>query len=667
MWFKYKLAGKDFCWLVFRNSLLLCLIILFSLKLKCQSVKAQYFITWNNTNNADTAKLKALDQVCLDFYERSDPDSALKIANTMYSYASSRHLKFYMAKAFVRMAGAYQNKGDYAKKLACEQKALNLFREINSPEGIAACLTRIGNSYLYFGDNPLALDFYYKALKIYEKNQDKKRIAVLLVNIAHVQFQVGETDTAVAIIQRSIGVFKTANDSFYLAQLYPTLADMQYDLYHTDEAIAAATEAVRFSLKVKDQSTLARSYAILGKAYLDKKEYQLCEKHVEQALVLSNQLGDSNLVATTLMTQSDLQHALGNTAKAIVTGKKALGILSRSGIHAQCEVMALLISDWLTEQKRYEEALEMYKFHIREKEAKKMAEAKNAMVRQKLKYDYEKKKRTYQLAFEQELNAFRLEAEKQSNLRNLWLSISVAALVILLLIGFFAYRNFRQKSIIADQKNALLKQQLLISQMNPHFIFNSLNAVQNFIFKSESYQAGIYLKQFSELIRKILDFSTKNLISLRDEMDFLKNYLDLQQLRFGDKLTYELSVDRELDLDSVVSPVMLVQPFVENAIEHGIFYKEGKGHLAVRIFRHGDALIYEIEDNGIGLERARTNKINQAMGHKSMAMDLTKERLEVLKTQFKGHYAIEVKDKTPGQDGEAGVYVRITTPFILQS
>ncbi len=666
MWFKNKLIRVDLRFFVFQNSGLLLLIILLSQELKSQSLKADFFATWKNSSKADTLRLKALDQLCLDFYEKSNPDSALLIANTMYSFASAKHSKFFMAKALLRMAGAYQNKGDYEKKLEFEQKSLKLFKELNFVEGIAACFTRIGNSYLYFGENSRAIDFYYKALRIYEKNNDKKRIAVILVNIANVQFQIGEADTAVGIIQKCIKGFKMENDSFYLSQLFRTLAYMQYELYHTDEAIDAAKEAINLSFKAGDQSTLAQSYSILGKAYLDKKNYGLCKKNVDKAMYLSNSFGDSNLVATCLMTLSDLDHSLGNTGKAILTGKKALGILVRSGIHSQCEKISLLISDWLTEQKRYEEALEMYKFHVKERDAMKIASAKEAMAREKLKYDYEKKELTYQSTFEKKLQALQFQAERQSYIRNLWLTFSLAALVILLLFGFFAYRNFRQKTTIADQKNGLLRQQLLISQMNPHFIFNSLNAVQNFIFKSDSYQAGVYLKQFSELIRRILDFSTRDRISLRDEVDFLKNYLELQKLRFGDKLNYVLTLDPKLDVDMVVSPVMLVQPFIENAIEHGIFYKEGNGFLSVKIFQSVNSLIYEIEDDGIGLEGSRKIKNTHVMTHKSLAIELTKERLEVLRTQFKGNFEITVKDKVPDRDGSTGVYVKITTPFILQ-
>jgi LytS/YehU family sensor histidine kinase len=254
-------------------------------------------------------------------------------------------------------------------------------------------------------------------------------------------------------------------------------------------------------------------------------------------------------------------------------------------------------------------------------------------------------------------------SEKEANLRdqkkNIWILVVVSLLVILGLSAYFTYRHWRQKNIIADQKNRLLSEKLLVSQMNPHFIFNSLNAIQNFIFKQDHYLAGIYLKQFSELMRMILEFSRREYISLEEEYRFLVSYLDLQKLRFGGKLDYSIVIDERLDKESVLIPPMLGQPFAENAIEHGIFHMEGKGTLSIRIGLEGDILVYEVEDNGVGLAAARSWKRPQ---HKSLATDITRERLATLHLENPEKSDLEIIDKNSLPGMGSGVIVKFTIP-----
>jgi LytS/YehU family sensor histidine kinase len=276
-------------------------------------------------------------------------------------------------------------------------------------------------------------------------------------------------------------------------------------------------------------------------------------------------------------------------------------------------------------------------------------------------YKAEAEKRDLQLKAEADkrLMAARSEAERRDQKKNIWILVAISLLVILGLIGYFSYRHWRQKNIIADQKNKLLSEKLLISQMNPHFIFNSLNAIQNFIFKQDHYLAGIYLKQFSELMRMILEFSRREYISLEEEYRFMVSYLDLQKLRFGGKFDYSIVIDGDLDRDSVLIPPMLGQPFAENAIEHGIFHLESKGVLSIRIRPEGDMLVYEVEDNGVGLAAA---KLWKRPHHKSLATDITRERLASLhrENSEKGELEIIDKNSLPGMG--SGVIVKFTIP-----
>jgi ligand-binding sensor domain-containing protein len=209
-------------------------------------------------------------------------------------------------------------------------------------------------------------------------------------------------------------------------------------------------------------------------------------------------------------------------------------------------------------------------------------------------------------------------------------------LVSLSLIGLF-YAWYKNK-IAQHKKEAQLKQQLaatelkaLRAQMNPHFIFNSLNSIQKYIFKNEHFEASQYLTKFSRLIRLILDQSNQNTILLSSEIDLLKLYVEMETLRFENKFDFEIQIDPQLNQEASYIPSMLVQPYVENAIWHGLLHKEEKGKLSINFsLLQNNLLLVEIIDNGIGRERAMELKSKQVLKKKSYGMQITEDRIATI-------------------------------------
>lgn len=156
------------------------------------------------------------------------------------------------------------------------------------------------------------------------------------------------------------------------------------------------------------------------------------------------------------------------------------------------------------------------------------------------------------------------------------------ALIVLSLFGLLFFQRKRYK---AEQKSIVMEQRLLRAQMNPHFLFNSLASIQNYIINQDTDQASIYLSRFSKLVRNILDNSTEEYVPLEKEIDTIRNYLELQKVRYAGKFDFTITVDEKLDEENTLIPPMLAQPFIENAIEHGIKHKETNGHIAIRFGR----------------------------------------------------------------------------------
>ena len=171
----------------------------------------------------------------------------------------------------------------------------------------------------------------------------------------------------------------------------------------------------------------------------------------------------------------------------------------------------------------------------------------------------------------------------------------------------------------------------LRAQMNPHFIFNSLNSIQKYILKNDQFAASQYLTKFSRLIRLILDHSNQNNILLSSELELLKLYVEMESIRFDDKFNYEINTGTEINTDTVEIPSMLIQPYVENAIWHGLLHKEEKGKLTISFLQNGENVIKVIiEDDGIGRDKAAELKSKQVLRKKSYGMQITEDWIAII-------------------------------------
>jgi len=225
---------------------------------------------------------------------------------------------------------------------------------------------------------------------------------------------------------------------------------------------------------------------------------------------------------------------------------------------------------------------------------------------------------------------------------------------------------YRVREIRLQHKAAELEQRFLRSQMNPHFIFNSLGAIQSFIFKNEPLEAATYLSNFSELVRLILDNSRQDLIALETEIKTLNHYLDLQLLRFGEKFNYKLEVDEELKNTNLLIPPMLAQPFIENSIEHAFAGMKEKGLLKISFMEEKNYLKLVCEDNGIGIEASLRTKKEKIKKHQSLATKITRERIKVLNKVYPLKIILEIQDLKKLNPKEKGTRIVFTIPKNLK-
>jgi LytS/YehU family sensor histidine kinase len=252
-----------------------------------------------------------------------------------------------------------------------------------------------------------------------------------------------------------------------------------------------------------------------------------------------------------------------------------------------------------------------------------------------------------------------------------WMRVVAIILVAGSVYGYM-YQRMRRMRKIEEERTEMNKRiagmelRALRSQMNPHFIFNSLNSIQHLMMTGEIEKSQKYLTRFAKLMRSILNISRRSFVELADELQMLNLYLELESLRFGNQFRYIINVDGRLDTESCRIPSMLIQPFLENAIWHGLMHKDGGRLLELLISPEDNRpgrLLCVIQDNGIGRKSAMEHKSNTRQDGPSMGMEVTRERLEVMSAIDQKPYDLQISDLSDSKGMPSGTRVELRIPY----
>jgi LytS/YehU family sensor histidine kinase len=234
--------------------------------------------------------------------------------------------------------------------------------------------------------------------------------------------------------------------------------------------------------------------------------------------------------------------------------------------------------------------------------------------------------------------------------------------VLLAIVGLIYYLWKKEMTKQAMQQQIIaLENKALRAQMNPHFIFNALNSIQALIGTQDEKTARYYLSKFSRLMRQILESSREQIIPLDLEISILENYLSIEQFSHGVKFSWDISCDESLSPSNTGILPMLIHPFVENAVIHGLVPKGAAGHIRIQFSKVENQLIVRVSDNGIGREKARERRSQQDQHHKSTALLVVQERLELLE----GKTHIQIIDLTNSDGTSSGTEIKVSLPFTI--
>jgi tetratricopeptide (TPR) repeat protein len=640
--------------------LLFCLAPLVS---GAQNTRDSLLQCWKNPDQKDTARLKALHKYIINYYIYNDPDSAFILCKQEFDFALKNKQPTYCAKALFIEGIYHKNKGDFTKARESFIKSKSISTSSGDSVGIADTENNLGLLFIANGQLDKAVSSFYRALSIYESKKEIAGLQMIYANLGICYLSARDTATALLFYYKALDELKKLPNENKEAILFLNIATLEKEDPNKIELVKSRIDkCIEFCKRTGNKRLLPRAYLLLAEVFINENNYKKSDEYITLCKSSLEQTQDSSQFASFYGLKGQHFYHQKKYNAAIPYFEQSMGMNRRLGIWDEVRKSATVLVDLYELTGNTKAALETYKLVIQAKDSVNITNAEKMLLREQINYEFEKIRLTQKAETEKKIISLQADTEAEKAQKNILLIIISSAVIILTVSGYFFIRNQKQKSIIAEQKTNILQQKLLVSQINPHFIFNSLNAVQNYIFKENSLVAGDYLSRFANLMRMILNFSREEFINISSEVDFITNYLDLQKLRFGNSFNYSICIDEEIDTISTQIPPMLGQPFIENAVEHGIKHMKSGGQIDIKIYFRNNILTYEIEDNGCGIN---TNTVVPEIvsKHKSLAIIITRERLDSFSSSSEKH-SISIINKQQPEFSSTGVKVIFTVPFI---
>ncbi|MDH6252933.1 lipopolysaccharide biosynthesis regulator YciM [Chryseobacterium sp. H1D6B] len=441
-------------------------------------------------------------------------------------------------------------------------------------------------------------------------------------------------------IQNNIDISKKENEKGDLAASYSQMADVNIQQNDIPKAEENLKNAYQLSKKEAPQQALEISQKLTN-FYVDNKNFDKAIEAKKKVLKEDFVKDNSEKKVEQIQELADIYIKKNDPNEAVSLLKNAYGLALQKGHTLEAQKTVKKLDSLYNASKNVDASVQLYRDFL--ERLPELVSKDRSLIDNKILEDTEQ--RILQLEKEKELKD---ELIRKKNVFNYGL---IGTLIILLgLIGFIFW-TLRKVQI----KNKKIALQSLRREMNPHFIFNSLNSINQFIATNNELEANQYLTKFSKLMRGVMENSTEDFIPFQQEMDLLQNYLALEKTRFADKFDYEINVDENLNLQSLQIPGMLVQPFLENAIWHGLRYRVDKGFLKLNFEKDNQYLNITIEDNGIGIEESKKQKTLHQKNREGRGMKNTLERIRLLNDLYKKNIICSIKDK----ENKGGVLVQI--------
>lgn len=584
--------------------------------------------------------------------------------------------------AFILFFGnfLYSQSSKVAEEVVSESKKLKKAVDLEDESAEANSYYNIGETYYKNGNFAKSEEYFLKSKTIYEKLNDKKNLEKVTRKLAQSQESQNKLKAAASNYQNASKIGYSKN-----SRAVNSNDAMRVSSPSINEKAEVIRSNLDISEKTQNKEDLAAGYSQMAEINIEEKNLPKAEENLnnaykiskqeapQQALAINQKLTDlyvenknfdkaievkknvlkedfvkenSKKEVEQIQELADIYIKKDDPQEAINLLKKSYGIALEKGHTLEAQKSVKRLDSLYQVSKNIDESIVLYRDFLGK--LPDLVSKDKSLVDEKILEDTEQK--IAQLEQEKKLKD---ELIRKKNLFNYSL---IGALIILIGLIFFIFRTLKKVQI----KNKKIALQSLRREMNPHFIFNSLNSVNHFIATNNELEANQYLTKFSKLMRGVMENSTDDFIPFQQELDLLQNYLALEKTRFADKFDYEIEVDESLNTQSLKVPGMLVQPFLENAVWHGLRYRTTKGFLQLKFEKSYENLKITIDDNGIGIEESKKQKTEHQKTRKGRGMKNTLERIALLNDLYKQNIECKITDKPDSQ----GVFVEINYKLI---
>lgn len=472
----------------------------------------------------------------------------------------------------------YDNMADYAQALEHFYSAIRIFDQIEYSAGIGLIKINMVNIYIFQSDYSRALKLSEEAYELYESIEEPIYAGIAMFNKGTALISLKRYKQANESLRHALNIFDQENDIRHKSEVLNSFGNLHQELGNLDSALYYFNESLLVDISLGNQLWEAKSYSNIAGVYFAKEAYEKAVEYNELALKTAKDAGDLQWFMTTIRYLSEDYYQNGQHQLAY-----------------EYRLFYDQIKDSIFSETRSNQVLELTE-----------------------KYETEKK--------DQEIITLKKLQEASTRENKLYytaLGISILTLLLIVFSILLYLRNQNSKNKILQNE---LEQKAFRAQMNPHFIFNSLNSIQRMYIEGKEDTANDYMADFSRLLRGILENSGKSKIMLNEEIEITKLYLDLERMRSNNLFDYKINIDDEINALITMVPPLILQPYIENAIWHGIIPKNEKGRIDITIaLKKNRQLTCEIKDTGVGFNPNEND--DQKKQDSSHGMEITARRL----------------------------------------
>lgn len=596
----------------------------------------------------DSTKVKAYFKIAEE-YLPIDNEKVIEFANRGLSLAKKINWRYGIGIAYAFIGEAYRSLGNYPLALTNQQQELLIWEELHNETKLCIIKSNIGATYSDLGNFLKAVEYYFESLSLAEKLGNVETLINANCNIGSLYTEMGDDEKAILYYNKALNLAIKTKQYKQIGLVYGNLGN----IYLNPEKVELAQYYYRKAIAADEQNgitthmsawlsgignyhrILADSFLSSGNLHLQEIELRKGEEYLRKALNAAVSVKNKFLEVKILGNLSGLlveRNQFAEAEKALIRSHE---ISDSIGVYDGVEDYYFRSYELYKRSNNLSKALHFFEMHQIIKDSLSNIENKKAVHELEMQYESVRKESDIKL-LTKEKDILMLKMKNDQ-----YLTIALIAISVLIVaVGFIYIHKIRLKS---RKENEILSQKLLRTQMNPHFIFNSLSSIESFIYENKPKIAGDYLARFAKLMRLTLEYSDEESITLSSELEMLRYYLDLQKLRLNDNMSFEIIVDEKIQPDRIKLPPMLIQPFVENTIEHAFRGMNEEGKIKIMFEITGKLLQIKIIDNGIGIDSSLRQKEN-FQTHKSRAIRITKQRLALIRKLGEQEASISIKD-----------------------